>query len=167
MNLTEYQIKVYSGTICPYCKSETRITTEEEIYGTTYKGRKMICCKNFPNCDSYVGTHKEDDTSLGRLADKSLRTYKKATHDAFDRIWMKKHCTREESYVHLSNAIGIPINYTHIGMFNIKTCKKAINWANQVFSDLEIESEKTEELFEWMKKQAIKENDYNKINPIP
>ena len=52
-------------------------------------------------------------------------------------------------------------------MFNIETCKKAINWANQVFSDLEIESEKTEELFEWMKKQAIKENDYNKINPIP
>ena len=92
---------------------------------------------------------------------------KKATHDAFDRIWMKKHCTREEAYGHLSNAIGIPINYTHIGMFNIKTCKKAINWANQVFSDLEIESEKTEELFEWMKIQRIKENDYNKINPRP
>lgn len=164
MSLTPYQEDVYAGKICPYCKSETKRATETFIYGREYKGRMMICCKNFPHCDSYVGTHEDDGTALGRLADKSLRQYKKVTHDAFDRIWMEKHCERKEAYEHLSNALEIPFEYTHIGMFNIETCKKAIDWANQVFRDLELDSEKTDKLFEFIKEQAIKENDYTRKN---
>lgn len=148
--LTPYQEDVYSGSICPYCKSETRVTTEKEVYGVKYKGRAIIVCKNFPHCNSYVGTDDEGIT-LGRLANKTLRQYKKVAHDSFDKIWKEKHCERSELYEHMSNMLNIPVKYTHIGMFNEKTCKKVIDWANQVYKDLKLEFGKTEKLFEWYK----------------
>lgn len=156
MKLTPYQEDVYAGKICDYCKSETRVTTEEEVYGVKYKGRAMIVCKNFPHCDSYVGTDDEGIT-LGRLANKTLRQYKKVAHDNFDKIWKEKHCERSELYEHMSNMLNIPGEYTHIGMFNEKTCKKVIDWAIRVYKDLTIEAKKTDELFEWYKLQKIKE----------
>lgn len=126
MELTPYQEDVFAGKICPYCKSGVRVTTETEVYGREYKGRKVICCKNYPTCDAYVGTHEEDGTALGRLANNELRQYKKVAHSWFDRIWKEDHMNRKEAYEWLSEVIGTPRNYTHIGMFNIATCKKVI-----------------------------------------
>ena len=126
MNLTPYQEDVYAGKICPYCKSPTKTVTEEHIYGRSYNGKSMICCVNFPSCDSYVGTHEEDGSALGRLADNQLRQYKKVTHSWFDRIWKEKWMSRSEAYDWLSDELGTPRDYTHIGMFNVATCKKAI-----------------------------------------
>ena len=124
--LTPYQEDVFAGKICPYCKSETKRATETFVYGREYKGNMVICCINFPTCDSYVGTHKEDGTALGRLANKLLRQHKKVAHDWFDRLWREQWYDRDEAYDWLSEQIGTPRDYTHIGMFNIKTCKKVI-----------------------------------------
>lgn len=126
IKLTPYQQDVYSGKICPYCKSGTKTVTEEHIYGKKYKGKTMICCVNFPSCDSYVGTHEEDGSSLGRLANSELRQYKKVTHSWFDRIWKEQHMSRTEAYDWLSDELELPRDMTHIGWFNITTCKKAI-----------------------------------------
>ena len=154
--LTPYQEDVYAGSICPYCKSGTKRATETFIYGREYKRRMMICCKNFPHCNSYVGTDDEGIT-LGRLANKTLRQYKKVAHDSFDKIWKEKYCKRSELYEHMSNMLDLSGEFTHIGMFNEKTCKKVIDWAIQVYKDLTIEAKKTDELFEWYKSQKIKE----------
>lgn len=129
--LTPYHKDVLSAKICPYCKSETRITTETEIYGKVYKGRAMICCKNFPKCDSYVGTH-DDGTTLGRLANKELRMWRKRAHDQFDKLWQNRDYNRDEVYENLSDELGIDLEYTHIGFFNIETCKKVIKWAMSI-----------------------------------
>jgi len=126
MDLTPHQENVYSGKTCPYCNSTTKVVSEEFIYGRSYNNKSMICCVNFPKCDSYVGTHEEDGSSLGRLANSELRKYKKVCHDWFDKIWMDKHLTRNEAYEWLSDELEIPLDYTHIGFFNITTCKKVI-----------------------------------------
>lgn len=135
MKLTPYQKEVYSGAICPYCKSKTKVVSEEHIYGRSYKGKSMICCINFPNCDSYVGTHEKDGTALGRLANNQLRQLKKVTHSWFDRIWREKHMSRNEAYEWLSEEINIPLDYCHIGMMNINSCKKAIQACIKYFKN--------------------------------
>lgn len=131
MDLTPHQEAIYSGTKCPYCSSETKVVSEEFIYGRSYKNKSMICCVNFPKCDSYCGTHEEDGSSFGRLANKQLRQYKKVSHDAFDKIWMQKLLTRNEAYEWFSEELNIPLDYTHIGFFGIENCKKAITLSNE------------------------------------
>lgn len=128
MELTEKHKEIITGQVCPYCNCISAPTTELKIYGRIYKNRSMICCINFPACDSYVGCH-EDGTSLGRLANKNLRELKKKAHDYFDILWKNKHIERTKLYETLSIDLEIPIEYTHIGMFSENTCKKVIEWS--------------------------------------
>ncbi len=96
----------------------------------------MICCVNFPTCDSYVGTHAEDQSALGRLANRRLRRLRKAAHDRFDIIWRQKHYERSELYDLLSEYLGIPEEFTHIGWFNETTCRKTINWSKKLLKEV-------------------------------
>ena len=135
MGLSAYQNDVINAKICPYCKSETKVITETEVYGKTYKGRAIISCKNFPLCDSYVGTHDSGET-LGRLASKALRKAKKDAHYWFDKIWKEGLEKRSCLYTRLSEYLDIPTEYTHIGMFSIKTCEKTKIWAKSMYEEL-------------------------------
>jgi len=135
MELTPYQLDIINAKICPYCKSGTRITTETEIYGKEYKGRSVICCINFPKCDSYVGTHDNGET-LGRLANKELRSWKKKAHDKFDMLWKDKKIDRDSAYEQLADFLQIPDKYTHIGMFSEVTCKKVFAWSILTYNEL-------------------------------
>ena len=135
MKLSQLQEDIIQAKVCPYCKSSTRVVDEVFIYGRTYKDRLMIACKNFPVCDSYVGTH-DDGEPLGRLANKALRSWKKKAHDAFDVLWKDKHLDRNQAYEELADHLGIPDQYCHIGMFKKETCIKVIAWANLRKSEL-------------------------------
>lgn len=132
VKLTPYQEDIYAGKICPYCQSGTKRATETFIYGKEYNGGMMICCINFPQCDSYVGTHKDDGTALGRLANKELRQYKKAAHDNFDKLWRNRDYDRDEVYEMLAEHLGVEEEYCHIGMFNKETCVKVIRWSRSI-----------------------------------
>lgn len=132
MELTAYQKKILNAEVCPYCRSETTVTTEAAIYGRSYKGRAVIACKNFPECDAYVGTHG-DGTPLGRLADSRLRGYKKSAHDYFDKIWKEGVADRGKLYDDLSCFLNLPPEVTHIGMFREHTCQKVISWAKRYY----------------------------------
>lgn len=135
MELTPYQEDIIKAKICPYCKSPTRVVTEQEVYGRAFKGRAIIACKNFPQCDSYVGTH-EDGEPLGRLADKLLRKHKAAAHEWFDKIWKENFVERGQLYEQLSDFLKIPDKYTHIGMFSEKTCLITEIWAKNYYNQL-------------------------------
>ena len=135
MQLTAYQQDVITAKICPYCKSETRITTETEIYGREYRKRAVIACKNFPKCDSYVGTH-DDGAALGRLASKALRYRKGQAHFWFDKIWKEKYVERGDLYQELSEFLDLVPEYTHIGMFSSETCLKVEEWAKKYYNEV-------------------------------
>lgn len=137
MKLTAYQKDVYAGKICPYCKSKTKIITQKEVYGKTYNSKRLIiACTNWPQCDAIVGTD-EDKIALGRLANKELRQKKEEAHLHFDKLWKEKYLNRSELYKHLSEFLDIPAKYTHIGMFNVKTCQKVIDWSVEIYKELE------------------------------
>lgn len=127
-DLTAYQKDVYAAKICPYCKSSTKVVSQETIYGKKFSNRSMICCINYPKCDAYVGTH-DNGEALGRLAKSNLRIKKKETHNAFDRLWQLNYMTRDEAYTDLANFLGLDRQLTHIGFMNIETLQKTERWA--------------------------------------
>ncbi|MEN6487272.1 MAG: DUF3268 family zinc-finger domain-containing protein [Smithella sp.] len=107
--------------ICPYCGREAEYRDSKIIYGRSY-GMIYICRP----CDAYVGVHKGTDKPLGRLANKELRYWKTAAHDAFDPLWRSGRMKRNEAYKWLAERMGLSKKETHIGMFDIAECKTVI-----------------------------------------
>lgn len=130
IELTDNQIEIYCGVVCPYCFCNSELIKSEEIYGRDY-GWLHIC----KPCNAYVGCHKDTKRPLGRLAKKELRELKKEAHLYFDKIWKLKCLTRTEAYNWLSEQLGIPLEYTHIGMFSEKTCKNVIEISKMILND--------------------------------
>ncbi len=127
MKLTEQQKNILLGKICPYCGQDSKLVDSIEVYGTHYGDLWM--CKP---CDAYVSCHEGTEVAMGRLANKYLREWKKKTHEAFDTIWKKKIMTRTEAYMWLSEELGIPPEYMHIGMLGVDNCKLIILKSMQV-----------------------------------
>lgn len=131
MELTDIQKEILKGKICQYCKNKTEYVDSSIIYGKSY-GMIYLCKK----CDAYCGVHKGSSVSLGVVANKELREAKKEAHKYFDILWKDKHCTRNDAYKHMANFLKIPIEYMHIGMMNIKSCKDIVFYSKQIIQDL-------------------------------
>ena len=111
-----------AGLVCPYCGKKTELIDSAEIYHGKSFGWMYICRA----CDAYVGCKTGTKESLGRLANAELRRYKQKAHDVFDLIWKDNHKNRTEAYAWLSQELGVDIDFTHMGMFDVDQCKKVI-----------------------------------------
>jgi len=129
--LNETQRAIMQGKICPYCKGKTQYVDSNVVYGISY-GMIYLC----KPCDAYCGVHKGTNNSLGRLANKELRHWKKEAHKYFDVIWKEGHEKRGGVYKHLANYLKLPVEYCHIGMFSVETCKKVVDWSKMILNDL-------------------------------
>lgn len=107
---------------CPYCGNQAVFTDSSEVYGGRSYGMIYLCRP----CKAYVGVHKGTDAPLGRLADSELRTWKIRAHAVFDPLWKSKQMTRGGAYRHLQSLLGLKKNECHIGKFDVKTCKRAV-----------------------------------------
>lgn len=125
--LTEEQKKIYEGKICPYCRNKTVYVDSTIIYGRSY-GMIYLC----EPCDAYVGVHKGTDKAKGRLANSTLRYWKKEAHKFFDVIWKNKHEKRGKVYKRLAEHLNIEGKFCHIGMFSVETCKIVVEWSKKV-----------------------------------
>jgi len=130
LQLSELQLSIIEGKICPYCKNKTEYVDSSVIYGKSY-GMIYLCKK----CDAYCGVHKNTSNSLGRLANAKLREAKKQAHLYFDKIWQLNIMTRTEAYKWLSETLGLLPEYTHIGMFSNKTCEDVVFFSKQALND--------------------------------
>lgn len=121
--------QILNGLVCPYCNRPSQLVDSKVIYGTSY-GNIYLCAP----CNAYVGTHKGDNrTALGRLANSELRELKKQAHAAFDPLWRNRIVgTRHKAYKWLSQQLGIPREYTHIGMFDVAECQRVIDISNSL-----------------------------------
>ena len=108
---------------CDYCGRRAEYVDSKIIYGKSY-GMIYLC----RNCMAYVGVHKGTDKPLGRLANAELRRWKKEAHAAFDPLWQRGRFRgrRNDAYRWLAEQMGIPVEETHIGMFDIEQCRRAI-----------------------------------------
>lgn len=115
---------------CPYCGRQAEYVDSSVVYGRSY-GMIYLC----RNCMAYVGVHKGTDEPLGRLANAKLRYWKKKAHEAFDPLWKRGPFRghRSRAYRWLSKEMGLPIEETHIGMFDIADCQRVIQIINETF----------------------------------
>jgi len=129
--------------ICPYCQASAQPTTGREIY----PGRADLARLNFwicRPCDAYVGCHRHNPKHgfygwepLGRLADKELRKEKTAAHRAFDQLWRGGVFSRAKAYRWLSRKMDLPVEETHIGMFDVDQCRQVVALVNQHYAATE------------------------------
>lgn len=112
---------------CDYCGRRAEFVDSKVVYGKSY-GMIYLC----RSCIAYVGVHKGTDTPLGRLANAELRHWKKAAHAAFDPMWkygrFRGH--RNAAYGWLAQKMELPVEQTHIGMFDVADCRRAIQIIN-------------------------------------
>ena len=121
--------------VCPYDGAPARLIDSIKIYKTRSYGLAWVC-SNYPRCDAYVGCYGNSEKPLGRLADAYLRRAKKKAHAVFDPLWAAKMkrdgCSKGKArgagYYWLSQKLGIPFDLCHIGMFDIKTCLKVVQF---------------------------------------
>jgi hypothetical protein len=104
--------------ICPYCGSIPLLVDSKEVYGKSY-GFLWKC----PKCGAYVGCYPHSKRPLGRLANAQLRAAKHEAHNAFDQIWKSKKMKRTEAYFWIGEKLGLPHQFTHIGMFDVEQCE--------------------------------------------
>lgn len=124
---------------CPYCRRPACLTGGTSIYPL----RPDLAAKWFYvcwSCDAWVGCHDGTQKPLGRLADHELRRAKMAVHEVFDPLWQakmerdkcSKHEARGAAYKWLAQQLGISVEDCHVGMFDVATCKRAIEIMDRI-----------------------------------
>lgn len=111
--------------ICDYCGERSRLVTGKTVYPHIPRLHDKPIYACMP-CRAWVGCHPGGTQPLGRLANGELRKLKMAAHDAFDPLWKDGPMKRKEAYGWLSKKLGIPVEETHIGMFDADQCRKVV-----------------------------------------
>lgn len=114
---------------CDYCGHRAELVDDAVIYGRSY-GHTAYLCRN---CGAYVGCHGRSDKPLGRLANAQLRRWKMAAHAAFDPLWKRGpfRGRRRAAYAWLAEKMALPVEKTHIGMFDERQCQQVIEIIRQ------------------------------------
>lgn len=135
--ITVYKVDwdIVKGKKCPYCGNKPVKIDSKEIYGKSY-GFMWMCIK----CKAYVGCHPGTGRALGRLANAELRRAKQEAHKWFDGMWRAaikrgrgKSQARKAAYNWLSKELRIPLDLTHIGMFDLEMCKQVIKLCKKYY----------------------------------
>ena len=75
-------------------------------------------------CSAYVGCHPGTVRPLGIPADAPTRAARYRAHGYFDRLWRDGgELTRFEAYAWLAGELGLPVEDTHMGLFDAETCE--------------------------------------------
>lgn len=117
------------GPVCPHCNVPSKLVDAGDVYGPKFAGQFAIwACVNYPDCDTYVGVHKNSTTAqpLGSLANAPLRKLRKETHAAFDELWKSKGMSRAKAYRKLESIMGTEKGKAHIAWFSEEECRKAL-----------------------------------------
>ena len=123
--------ETYHGR-CPYCGGAIRLVDSIRIYQHRSYGYAWIC-ENYPECDTYVGCHKDSSAPLGQVANKELRDWRMAAHGAFDKLWKSptRRMTRKQAYRIMQEILHINKDQAHIGLFFKEQCQeliRALEW---------------------------------------
>ena len=110
---------------CPFCRSSVSLIDSARVYGQSYGF--IYLCNAYPKCDARVGCHPGKTTALGTLANRDLRKWRSLAHRKFDPLWqLGVFSSRQAAYKWLSKALRLPLERTHVAMFDIPQCQRAI-----------------------------------------
>jgi hypothetical protein len=111
---------------CNYCGEAAERVTGAQMYPHLPALRARIFFRCLP-CRAHVGTHAATGKPFGRLANAELRAARRRAHDAFDALWRRKRSSRSNAYAWLARELGIRVEETHIGMFDVAMCERVVD----------------------------------------
>lgn len=157
---------VAQGILCLSCGNPVLFCVDNSfVYGKTYGNGMIYICSRYPNCDSYVGAHK-NGRPLGVPANKEVRKSRMEAHAAFDVLWLRespirRFLDRTSAYLYLSYYMGRAKEITHIGMFTSKDCDVVISFSPKVVDTYPHGSRLSESTFKssWIKLRFYEGND--------
>lgn len=141
------------GPICPYCQEHSKLVPASVVYKGVLANPfgNIWVCRNYPECDSYVGTHKKGeltDYPLGTLANLELRTARKAVHNVFDLLFKHSHMSRTDAYGWLQNKLNLSSEDCHIAEMDIFKCNLAyvsvLEFFHKTYEDMTNQSTSTD-----------------------
>ena len=110
---------------CPFCRSSVSLIDSAQVFGRSYGF--IYLCDSYPNCDARVRCHPGSIKPLGTLADQELRRWRSLVHRKFDPLWQSGvFSSRQAAYKWLSKVMKLSLERTHVAMFNIRQCQRAI-----------------------------------------
>ena len=110
---------------CPFCRSSVSLIDSAKVFGCSYGF--IYLCDAFPSCDARVRCHPKTIIPMGTLANKELRGWRSLAHRKFDPLWQSGiFSSRQAAYKWLSKAMRLPLEKTHVAMFDKKQCQRAI-----------------------------------------
>ena len=116
---------------CSICESYSELKTGQDIYPhrPDLKGISIYECQK---CKRRVGCHKGTQKPLGTLSTEEERKARMMAHASFDPLWKKGGLKRTQAYKMLSEFLGLELSKTHIGMFDVATCRKVIQFTKEI-----------------------------------
>lgn len=118
--------------VCRDCKAPGRLTSGREVFPK----RPDLAHKGFWVCDgckARVGCHPGTSVALGEMATEALRRARTAAHDSFDPLWRSGRMTRSAAYAWLAEAVGVPADRAHIGMFDAEKCQRVVEQVREFY----------------------------------
>ncbi len=122
--------------VCQYCHATAILCDASAVYGEKFRGSfNLWVCANYPDCDSYVGIHKDqiEPQPLGTMANPELRKLRKRVHALFDPLWkpgtaqqFKGRKARLQAYWWLTDALGITGKQFHTAYADEDQCRRAL-----------------------------------------
>ena len=109
--------------ICPICGAGAELKDSKIIYGKSY-GLSWIC-KNYPECDCYVGCHKGTATPLGELCNSEIREWRKKIHAKLDLLW------QSGKYKEMGLKFGMPFHTANLN--TVEICKEVLTFIHDFY----------------------------------
>lgn len=126
-----------TAPLCPYCQATAVLCDASAVYGPKFEGQwNMWVCANYPECDSYVGIHRNqvEPRPLGTMANAELRGLRKRVHAIFDPLWkpgpqalFRGRKARDKAYWWLTDKMGMAAGQFHTAEANEEECRRALS----------------------------------------
>ena len=117
---------------CPYCGAPAQLRSTAEIYKDPQQAGELYVCRNYPECNAYVGTYPHTRIPMGPMANGELRHLRIRAHRRFHRVWRSGIMTRENAYRWMADYFGLRLRDAHIGMLSEYRCRELIQKCDSV-----------------------------------
>lgn len=114
---------------CPYCGAPVVFRPASAVYGSkvNQKGSHLYVCSRYPECDAYVGVHRNTSRSMGVPADRQLRQKRIHAHRMLEELRRERRMSKWGVYLWLQTKLDLPPDKAHIGMFTAEMCDRLID----------------------------------------
>ena len=117
------------------CGAQAALRPASVVHGGNAKAEYLYVCSRYPDCDSYVGVHRNSLKPLGTLAGKELRGKRIKAHKVFNRLWESGMMKKWQAYKWMEAKFGMNSRQAHIAKFSEYMCDELIVLCEQALEN--------------------------------